>query len=165
MKMTKTLMIGSLLLCALYGSTSAQDLAKPSPEQWAGCYEIRGADGSLPPQLWGMKFPEHFRLLGTPAIEGWFRVEPPFIEGWSPAEPLFDPKVDFRREHLWPFVLWKPSDKGFAVDWGTGFVGCTVTVIKSGDTLLATAQPWSDDGVVHPKFKVMVRHSSCPEPR
>jgi hypothetical protein len=126
--MMKLLISAGFFLFALTRSANAQFAVDPFPSPWVGCYELRVTAGDVPKQIYG-KLPRRFQLLPT-SYAGMFAVKT-----WHNE-----------KEHPWPFSGWKSSgNDAFTVDWGTGFVGYTVTVGRSSGRLLGTAQPWSDD--------------------
>lgn len=161
----RTLTLLWLLAWAMTPSAFAWAAGNPAPEPWAGCYELRVAAADAKKELWG-RIPRRFELLVKPIgepLEGaqWFEIKSfdlgPLLEG----EPWFDlESLDTPRD--WLVSVWMPkSDDEMLIGFGTGFVGYSLKIKKSGNGLVGTAEPTSDDGRTHLPFPFKLATVAC----
>jgi hypothetical protein len=144
--MMKALKLTWFFLCVISLSLRAQVADTLFPKPWAGCYELQVAQQDSHNQVWG-KLPRRFRLL-TKCVH--LAGEPDFCK-----MKLLDAS-----DH-WISSWSLDNDDTLKLEWGTGVVGYSVTLKKSGSEFVGTAQPWSDDGGHFPKLIVDVRAIAC----
>lgn len=154
-----------LVACAMLPSAFVRTAGNTSPESWAGCYELRVAPDDAKKELWG-RIPRRFELLAKPIggpLEGaqWFDIKSfdlgPLLEGepWFGLESLDTPRD-------WLVLLWTTeSDDEMLIGFGTGFVGYSLKIKRSGTVLVGTAQPASDDGMRHIAFPIKLARVAC----
>ena len=148
----KALTLLWLLASVMTPSAFAWAAGNSSPESWAGCYELRVAPADEKKEVWG-RLPLWFQLLTEP------RGEP--LEG---AQWFETKKIDNPLDPLngWFPPVWKPDGEDVAsIDLGTGFVGYSLKIKKSGTVLAGTATPFSDDGVTHASFPFRIARVAC----
>ena len=139
------------LMCVLLFVTSA--LAVDSARQWAGCYVLRLSPDR--PDAY-RNLPRQFRLNTQPIYGDSFSLEVQDfgLLDFSVLEPI--------ENREWPFSSWKPGPgKTITIDWGTGFVGYTVSLKKAGEHFTGVALYHTDDGRIYPELPVEARRIGC----
>ena len=144
----RTLAFALLFVCAISTAPHAQNTGTSSAGHWAGCYELRVDPKDSEKQTWG-KVPRRVELLTEQVDRKSF-----------PNEFRMN-TLDATGQHWISF--WSPQGETVVeLIFSTGVAGYHLGLTGTGELLVGTAEPFSDDGNSHPKFKVTARRHSCP---
>jgi len=142
----RTAWLLAILLCAQFTPSLDRDPVK----LLAGCYELRVLP-TRPPDL--VKKP----LL----LPRKFQLASEHTKSFGFVAKNLDPKVEWDL----PISFWTAKDTdSVQISWGTGYVGYTVLLKRSGETFRGNADYFDDTGG-HDSRDVVAKTVNCDQPK